>query len=365
MSNPQIVSGQKNGVFTAADLARKFGVSRAAVSYALNGRPGISQELREEILASARKHGVPIKHPNLGTDRRLLGLILADIGNPFYSELAVSVSDAARRLGFEVILAHTDDEPRAIQSSVMSMIEHGVSGLIFTVVNANDCSISSAIQRAGIPCVQVSRRSENFGGAFVGINDFAAGYEIMKHLLGHGYRDVCIAAGPRTSSSSVDRARGMAKAAADQGIKIPNSRLIFTKLSVGGGRTVAKYLLNGGKVPQAVACGTDSIAIGLIDAMHKEGIQCPEDIAVVGYDGLLFSRMEMVELTTIVQPREEMAIAAVDLLIKAQSDPTVTSQSVFCNYWLSIGRTCGCSPLSVTQDSDNIHGLNRKHEYTI
>ncbi len=81
---------------TAAALAHHFGVSRAAVSYALNGRPGLSPELRKEILAEAARRGITIKAPQGSADKTLLGLILADIGNAFYSEFAVSVSDAAR-----------------------------------------------------------------------------------------------------------------------------------------------------------------------------------------------------------------------------------------------------------------------------
>lgn len=327
---------------SAADLARELGVSRASISYALNGRPGVSDELRQQILQMADTWGLEIKSRKSIAEGGLFGLILADVGNPFYSELAVSASDAARRHGFEVILSHTDDEPEAIRSSVKSMVDHGVSGLMFTVINANDCSVAPLTRSSGIPSVQVSRRAKHFEGGFVGIDDLRAGHELMAHVLDHGYEEICVAAGPKLSSSSFQRAQGMLQAASEMGHPIARGRLLFTRLSVAGGQAVAEHLLQSDRLPDAVVCGTDAIALGLINALMHHGIRCPEDIAVVGYDGLVMSKLHMIELTTIVQPREEMANAAIDLLVRAQDDPDIANQSVICDHWLSIGRTCGC-----------------------
>lgn len=225
---------------SAAELARALGVSPASVSYALNGRPGISDSLRCRILDAAEEYGLTIK---VKEHCRLLGLILADIGNPFYSELAVSASDAARRSGYEILLSHTDDEPDAIQSSVESMIKHGVDGIMLTVVNAHDASLNRTLRRAAIPYVQISRHAATINAAFVGIDDQSAGWDVMSHLVDHGYRDIGIIAGPQCSSSSAARVQGMKKALREAGLSLRRNRLIFTSLSNEGGVAAAEFLL--------------------------------------------------------------------------------------------------------------------------
>ncbi|WP_022868207.1 LacI family DNA-binding transcriptional regulator [Schaalia vaccimaxillae] len=326
----------------AARIAAEFGVSRATVSYALNGKPGVSDQLREQILAAARRYELPMLGGINTTDAVLLGMILADVGNRFYSELAVSASDAARRSNAEVILSHTDDEESAIQSAVKTMLGHGVSGLILTVARANDASLMPLLRSAGVSCVQVSRKSQYFNGAFVGVDDYSAGYEVMEHILDHGYRDICIAVGPHTSSSSAQRARGMKDAAANRGVQIRTDRFLRTRLSAEGGHAAARYLLEHGDLPEAVVCGADAIALGLISSLAEAGIGCPDDIAVTGYDGLVSSASRLVGLTTIAQPRGEMACKAIDLLLNP--DPTrKTNEDIICAHSLMIGRTCGCT----------------------
>lgn len=324
---------------TAAGLARDLGVSPAAVSYALNGRPGLSSALRSEIIDAARDRGLAVKAHER---QHLLGLILADIGNPFYSEFAVSISDTARKAGYEVVIAHTDDEPEAIQSSVRSMIRHGVDGVILTVINAHDASLSREFRAAGVPYVQVSRRSADTPAPYVGIDDYAAGRDVMGHLLDHGYRDIAIVAGPLRSSSTANRVSGMKDALRERDLPVRRNRLLFTSLSNEGGVTAAEYLLRRPPLPRAIACGTDAIAMGLLDRLMQQGVRCPEDVAITGYDGLTFSMSEMVNLTTIVQPRTEMASTALAELIHSSSE-TMRGMAVFtCPYSFHIGRTCGC-----------------------
>ena len=326
---------------TAADIARSLGVSRAAVSYALNGRPGISDTLRHRILEEAAKNGVEAKPAAAGLSDVMLGLILADVGNPFYSELAVSSSDAARARGCEIIMYHTADEPEAFISSVKMMLSHGVAGIMTTVVSADGMEASRILRSSGVPCVQVSRRVKGFPGAFVGMNDYLAGREIVQHLLRHGYRSIGIACGPASSSSSAMRERGMREALKAAGIRSRADWMINTRLSIDGGEMLARHLLSLTELPRAVACGTDAIAMGLMDGLMREGLRVPDDVAVTGYDGLPISRSELVGLTSIIQPRGRMAALAVDLLLS--SEP-ITQVSLTCSHRLSIGHTCGCLP---------------------
>lgn len=331
---------QQRGI--ASEIAQALGVSRAAVSYALNGRPGVSEELRAKILGEAQRRGLEIRRFADSTDVPLLGLILADVGNQFYSEFAVSASDAARRAGAELLLSHTADEKDSIRSAVRAMLSHGVSGIVLTVANAHDASLMPMLRAAGVSCVQVSRKSPHLRGAFVGMDDFLAGREVMSHLLEHGYRDLCIAVGPLSSSSSTLRAKGMLEAAHEAGVNIPKERIIRTRLSSEGGEAVARYLLAKGDLPEAICCGTDAIALALISELFDKGVKCPEQVAVTGYDGLVTSLSRIVGLTTIVQPRAAMAEAAISILLQTPTVSHSKVDDVICPHYLSIGRTCGC-----------------------
>lgn len=328
---------------SAAALARSLGVSAAAVSYALHGKPGVSDALRSRILAAARERGMPIPQAAaVSVESTVFGLVLADVLNPFYSELAVTVTDAARSFGHEVFISQTADEQASIDQAVSAMIAHNVDAMILTVSQADDASLTRLLRRAHTPFVQLSRRNLGTDADFVGIDDFRAGSDMARHLLDHGYRRLAIIAGSPMSSASRVRAEGYRKALRSAGVALPHFWNITAGLNEADGIRAAEYLLGQSELPEAVICGTDSIALGLISVLHAHGLRVPDDIAVVGFDGLTGARSRLVDLTTVVQPRLEMAQRAMGLVRHRLSDPNAEAQSIYCNYKLYIGRSCGC-----------------------
>ncbi len=329
---------------TAADLAKELNVSAATLSYALNGRPGVSDRLREHIVKAALEKGI-VSESDIGgpAKTRLLGLILADIENPFYPELAVSASDFARKIGYEVVLSHTDDKQTTVRSAVSMLVNLGVDGIILTTTQLGDAELAREMRGTHVPCTQLSRYVEGIGGSFVGINDYEAGYEMMAHVLSHGYKKICVAAGPSVSSASASRARGFSKAMDDAGLRIQRNLKLTTRLGYAGGVSVAEHLLSlNDKLPEVVVCGTDAIALGLIGTLARHGINCPEDIAVTGFDGLTSAKWGTTDLTTVVQPRAKMGKTAVEQLIHAVSDNSWKGEYSILDYSMYIGRTCGC-----------------------
>lgn len=329
---------------TAAQLARLLGVSPAAVSYALHGRPGVSAETRQRILAAAEMHNVPIHAPAAAhSDGGVLGVVLADVSNPFYSEFAISVTDAAREREFEVFLSSTRDELDAVTASVESMIDHQVDGVLLTALQSGDAEICRLLRAARIPLVQISRRMTYADADFVGIDDRAAGEQIALHVLDHGYRDIAVVAGPPSSSASLERAEGIRGALTRGGVALRRAWNITGGLNEADGARAARHLLDLGKLPEAIICGTDAIALGLISVLGIRGVSVPDDIAVTGFDGLTTARTHMLDLTTIVQPRRQMAAVAVDMVAARRSHLSAPSQTVLCPHHLYIGKSCGCS----------------------
>lgn len=327
---------------SAASIARELGISPATVSYALNGRKGVSQDLRAKILTLATEYGIAPAPAATVTQKRLLGMILADVGNSFYSELAISASTAARELGYEVIFSTTNDEPEAIDSAARAMLSHGVSGLLLTTARMFDASLVRELRAARVKFVQISRRAVHVECGFVGIDDYTAGRDMMRHVIEHGYRRICVAVGPITSSSSRGRSKGFHDTLSLAGISLNRDYNLVTGLSWRAGNRVAQHLLSLGRLPEVVVCGSDAMAIGLINAFAREKIRVPEDVAVTGYDGLTSSFPGVIDLTTIIQPQAQMARAAVEM-VTAQSDHSRDVQTLICKHELHIGHTCGCA----------------------
>ncbi|MHB1164109.1 MAG: LacI family DNA-binding transcriptional regulator [Candidatus Nanopelagicales bacterium] len=332
---------------SAADVARAAGVSTATVSYALNGRPGVSPRTRARILelAATMGHAPTSRISQLQSQKtRVLGLIITDIANPFYTEIAAGIIDAARGQGYEVFLAHTQESQDVLASTIDSMIERRVDGVVLAVLHFDDGNVIRALRRAHMPFVQLSRRIGQVDADFVGIDDGAAAAEMMEHVLQHGYEDVATITGPRNSSASAAREDAFAAVARGRGIENFGNRRLRSYLSQDGGLRAVQRLLASDTLPRALVCGSDAIAWGVLGGLRTHGVRVPEEVAVTGFDGLVPDVAAIIQLTTIVQPRREMATRAVELLVRRLGGAGGAAQSAVLGHQLRIGTTCGCSP---------------------
>jgi LacI family transcriptional regulator len=339
------VQGRRPVRISAAAVAREVGVSAATVSYVMNGRPGVSGETRARVLDAAERlgHTSSERAAQLRSQRtRVIGLVLTDLANPFYTEIAAGAIDAARRHGYEVFLAHTQEDPETLRSVTEAMVARQVDGVILTVLHHDDGDVVRTLRSAQIPFVQLSRRIDRVKADCVGIDDRAAAGELMRHVLGHGYRDVVTVVGPRGSSASAAREDGFLETAREAGIRIRDTARISTYLSEEGGYRAAERVLAGKALPQALVCGSDAIALGAMAALRAHGLAVPGDVAVTGFDGLFPSATPLVELTTVEQPRREMAAQALDLLVGRIDGSGGSYQHVVRAHRLRLGATCGC-----------------------
>jgi LacI family transcriptional regulator len=330
---------------SAADVARAAGVSPATVSYVMNGRAGVSAEMRERILAVAEElgHTSSTRAAQLRSQRtRVIGLVLTDIANPFYTEVAAGTIDAARAQGYEVFLAHTQERSETLAGVVEAMIARQVDGVVLTVLHPDDGEVIRSLRGAHIPFVQLSRRIPQLEADFVGIDDTAAAAEIMIHVLDHGYEDVTMIAGPRNSSASSARADGFLRITQERGVQLTGTRRISTYLSEDGGHRAVTRILADGRPPRALVCGSDAIAAGAIGALRAHGLRVPEDVAVTGFDGLFPGTSPLAELTTVSQPRREMAEVALEMLVRRIDGSGKAHQTNIRPHELRIGTTCGC-----------------------
>jgi LacI family transcriptional regulator len=339
------------------DVARAAGVSSAAVSYALTGSPGVSDELRERIRAIANELGYrpSLLAQSLKTGRaRSIGLLLADITNPFYTEIAASAASAAAEAGYEVLISHVGlaeeagsdvaDGPNSdsaypseadaddlgagrLASVAHAHIDRYTSGLLFTSLLARDRPLLDELRRAHLPVVQLYRRVPNEPSDWVGIDDRAAAEELMCHLVATGRRNVAVLGGTRSSSASSARAAGFGDALRRAGLRPANSdQLLWGEISRRSGLYRAQRLFAEHTKLDAVACGNDLIALGVLDACREAGRGVPDDIAVTGFDDMNFASVGPLQLSTVTVPRELIGLRGVQLLLRridGESGPPV------------------------------------------
>ncbi len=330
---------------TISDVAKSAGVSVAAVSYALNGRPGVSEASRARILAAA--DAISFRPNSLARSLRkgkspVVGLLLADIANPYYPEIASGVITGAASKDYQVFLAHTGLRGEVHGTAVAALLEHQCAGLIFTSAVEDVRPIFAELLELGVPFVQAVRRLEPIAADFVGIDDRSAARELATHVLELGRTRPVILNGPAESSASQDRLAGFRDALKDHSITSLHPELVNGELTRESGASRTDLLLEAGdQAPDALICGNDMIALGALDALAERGLRSPADVAVVGYDDMSFASSASLQLTTVEVPRHDMGETAAALLFERMLDPSIPARKVILPHRLIVRRTCG------------------------
>ncbi len=333
---------------SAAQVARACGVSTATVSYVFNGKSGVSSAVRRQVIDTANELGyrsplTSAKHNRSLT--RVIGLIVPSMVNYMHMHWAQAIIEAADEEGFDVFVSTTGDDPERLAHVASTMSARNVDGVISTGGMRLDARSYGTLHSARIPVVNLSRRVEHADASFIGIDDGLAARELMTHVLGHGVTKIATVIGPRFSTASADRERAFIETASEHGITIPGAWKVSTRLHRNGGRIAAEELLGDSKNrPEAIVCGSDEVALGIIEHSVVNGISIPEELVVVGSDGLARSRSPLMGMTTIVQPVVEMAKQAFAVLLDHIGDPGSRVREVICQHHIHIGTSCGCNP---------------------
>ncbi len=336
--------GSRRRRSTLADVASLAGVSIAAASYVVNQRPGVGDEIRKRVLAAADELNF---RPNLlaRSLRRgksgVMGLLLADLGNPFYTEIAAGAIDAAAGLGYQVFLSQTAERLEVRCSEVEALRDHRCDGLIFTDLTNQDRLLLDELLAARVPLVQAVREVSGIGADHVGIDDQQGGHDIVDHLIGLGYRRFGVLTGPQASSSSFRRFAGVRMSLAQAHIPLPRQCWAEGDLTRDCGYDLTYDMLTQSTRPQVLVCGNDMIALGAIDRVVDMGLKVPDDVAVVGFDDMALSSSRLIQLTTVRQPLREIGAEAVRLLAERIQQPMLAPREVVLAHHLVVRRSCG------------------------
>jgi LacI family transcriptional regulator len=252
---------------------------------------------------------------------RSVGLVVLDVGNPFFTDIARAAEQRASEHNLTLLLGTSDDDARRERAYIDAFDEQRVFGLLVSPIG-DDLDRLLTVQQRGTPVVLVDRDGAGTPFDSVAVDDVAGARLAVGHLCSTGRRHIAFVSGPRELRQVRDRLRGAQQAVA----AVAGARLEVVDvpaLTVLEGRAVGEQLLEraAGQRPDAVFCANDLLAIGVLQALTLiNGVRVPEDIALVGYDDIDFARSAVVPLTSVRQPTRDIGVAAIDLLVDAGED---------------------------------------------
>lgn len=314
-----------NQKISIIEVARRAGVSKSTVSRVVSDNGGsVSAEALEKVNAAIRELGYTRNTlaAGLRSQRTWMMLVMVpDINNPYWSEIARAAQDALEAEGYSVVVGNTDwMESR--EAKYFDLVRSGrFDGIVLNSVTDD----LSTIENLGVPVVLVGERTISAKVDTVGTDTMAAARMAFDHLWERGYRRIAIATSDRGGERLLSLRRRAYNTFLKEKGQIPDPALAFSvKLSDEGGRELARELLS---LPDwrdrvdAVFCGNDILAISAIDALRKAGVEAGRDLALVGMDDIPEASHVRPALTTVRKPRARIGAAAAELLLARIRDP--------------------------------------------
>jgi LacI family transcriptional regulator len=310
-----------NAPVSIREVAARAGVSVGTVSNVLNRPEIVALSTRERVHEAIKALGF-VRNESARQLRagrsRIIGLVVLDVANPFFTDVARGVEDEASMAGLAVILCNSDDQLPKETRYLELLEEHRVQGILITPVAGADERLA-LLQRRGTPVVLVDATSPSGGQCSVAVDDVLGGDVAMSHLIDAGHQRLAYIGGPVSIRQVADRRDGALRALARAGRAPAALQMIETRaLNVQAGQQAGAAIAAqpASRRPTGVFCANDLIALGLLQEMTRRGIGVPGDIAIVGYDDIDFAAAAAVPLSSVRQPRQQLGRTAAQLLLE-------------------------------------------------
>lgn len=302
---------------TMADVARAAGVSSATVSYVLSGKRPVAPETRAVVEAAIEELSftVNVTARSLRTGRSsLVALIVPDIANPFFAQLAATLQEQLRGLGLHVVVCGTGarrDEERALLAEA---VHQRFAGVVITPFRLKQQDFKPLVE-AGMPVVISADVS--FGPIDLVTPDArVATRRALERVSTSQRRRIAMIAGPRDATGGDPRLEHLRALAMQFGMSLPHELVVRGEHTREAGAAGFGALMSRRYPPDAVFCGNDVIAVGAMDKAHELGVDIPGDVALIGHDDASFASLVRPQLTTIRYPAAEVGRSAAQLLIE-------------------------------------------------
>ncbi|GMA15312.1 LacI family transcriptional regulator (plasmid) [Deinococcus metallilatus] len=280
-------SGTPGRGVTIADVAREAGVSAATVSLALNGSPRISAETRRRVAeVAAALHYLP-NHAAASLRRQVtntVALVVPEIGNPIYMEMAKTIQRAAQQRGYHLHLISTEGQADEEQHALETLARRLVDGLVLISLRGA-AALREPLSQVRGPVVVIGRVGEPLCDNVMVDSAAGAGMAI-RHLWEHGRQQVAFINGMSGTVPATERARGVHEVYRQAGRTLPTALTVQADFTLEGGYRATQQLLDAGEAFDGLYCANDLMAIGAMRALRHHGLKVPRDVAVIGMDDI-------------------------------------------------------------------------------
>ena len=321
---------------TIYDVAREANVSMATVSRVVNGNPNVKPATRKKVNDVIERLGYRPNAVARGLASKkttTVGLIIPDISNIFYAELARGIEDIATMYKYNIILCNSDDNKEKELHLLNTMLGKQVDGLIFMGGNITDEHISE-FKKSPVPIVLAGslENSEDGEVASVNIDYEAAAYDSVTHFIRKGHQRIALVLGNFHEQISTKKLEGYKRALKENQIAFREEFILEGDFSYDSGIEAAEKLCEDDDKPTAILVGADEMAVGVVHAIQDKGYNVPNDIEVISFDNTKLTLMVRPQISTVVQPLYDIGAVAMRLLTKLMNKEEVSESKVILPY---------------------------------
>lgn len=302
---------------TIKDVARFARVSTATVSAVVNDTNFVSAPLRARVAEAIAQLGYApsgVARSLRTQSTRLVGVIVADITNPFFAELVRLAGLAAQARGYSVLLCETDHDPAKELAALQLLAAHRVDGVVLAPTGPARMYVEPPLSTFAKPIVMVDRTIPEAPFDAVSIDNHRAAFELTRHILALGHTRIGALAGSRHLANTADRLSGFTSALAAAGLTPEPGHIVYADFRQDRARELCHALLAGPGRPTALFVSNNQMTIGAMQAISDLGLSCPGDVSLAGIDDFPWAGVFAPRLTTQRQPIEAMAQHAVRML---------------------------------------------------
>ena len=309
---------------TLIDVARDAGVSRATASLVLRNSDLVADATRERVQASMKKLGYVYNRTaaSLRAQRsQTIGLVVTDITNPFFAELAVSIESQLDEAGYALMLSNTLDQVEKQDRLLQAMNGRQVDGLLFCPAEGTNTATLSTLRSWNLPVVLIAREVTGGEYDYAGADNRLGALMAGRHLIEQGHRKIAFIGGVAQASARKQRLEGLQQALVEAQIEWHPAYAVATSVSRKGGFSGVQDVLDVEDPPTAALCYNDVVAFGAMLGLQSRGMQPGRDFALVGFDDIEDAALVRPALTTVAIKSSEIGRAAIHLLLQRIINP--------------------------------------------
>jgi LacI family transcriptional regulator len=310
---------------TMRDVAIRAGVSLGTVSNVFNRPDLVADETREQVRRATEDLGF-VRN---GAARQLrggrgaaIGLVVLDAGNPFFAEVARGVEDAARASGYLVIVCSSAGDSNREDQQLRLLEEQRVAGILLSPSRRGRSQLHDQIKKRGTSIVLLDHPASVRDQCSVAVDNVTGGGLAGRHLAELGHTHFALINGPHKIKQCAQRRKGFLESLASAGLSLePTNEVEMEQMTIATGEAAAQRLLRRRVSPTAIFCTNDLLALGAERAVIAAGGRVPGDVAIVGYDDVVYAAMAFVPLTTIRQPAYKLGYHSTQLILEETMNP--------------------------------------------